>query len=64
MKSRSSSSPKIGLEALEQLVDGAGPERASDHRGRLERRLLGRLQKIDAGCQNRAHRVGYDELSR
>jgi hypothetical protein len=28
----------------------------------LQRRLLGRLQEVDAGCQNRPHRVGYDEL--
>ena len=53
---------KIGLEPLDQLVDGAGPERASDHRSRLERRLLGRFQKVDTGCQDRAHRIGYDEL--
>ncbi len=53
---------KIGLEPLEQFVDGAGPERAPDHGSRLQRRLLRRLQQIDASRQNRAHRVGYDEL--
>ena len=53
---------QIRLEALEQLVDGAGPERAPDDGGRLQRRLLGRLQEVDAGCQNRPHRVGYHEL--
>jgi hypothetical protein len=54
---------KVRLEALEELVDGAGPERASDHGGRLQRRLLGRLQEIDAGRQNRTHRVRHVELA-
>ena len=43
---------EIWMLLADQLVDGAAPEGTTDHRGCLQRRLLGSREQVDAGGQN------------
>ena len=49
---------------LDELVDRPAPEDAPDHGCSLERRLLGRLEQVDAGGENRVDRVRHGEIGR
>ena len=62
MKSRSSSRRRSGW-SPQQLADGTRPECASDHGGRLQPCLLGRLEQVDARGENRLHGVRNDEVA-
>src|SRR5260221_10254579 len=55
---------QVRLDALEQLVDGAAPERPADHGTRLERGFLLRGQEIDTGGDDSLDRVRNREAVR
>src|SRR5437763_14538588 len=52
---------EIRSSVLEQLVDRPGPEDAADHRRRLERRLVGRLEQVDARREDCLDGIGPGE---
>ena len=56
-------SPQAGVVFL-QGVHGARPERPADDRGRLEGGLVSGIEQVDAGGEERLHRVGDAEVRR
>ena len=63
-KSRSCEQAEVRIRSLDELADRTAPEDAADHGGRLQRRLLGPGQQVDARGEHGLDGVRHRETRR